>query len=143
MKKDDLNEDDFLRKLIIQISLDSPSDDFVDRVMSGIQAVPALQTEKRPFFYYINAFLPYGLLGLFLLLVISTSDLPFLNQIPGKEFLLNYLALYVDVLFDGFKSVFTNNYVFWGLLISISAGLLFLVDRIFSHHLSGQHHKMV
>jgi hypothetical protein len=127
-----IEKDDFLRSLIQKSPLDSPSDDFVDRVMANLLLAPETAPAKKPYFLYVKAAFPFAVLILVLVVVFSTSDLPFLNWLPGKEYYLNSLAPYIGSLFDGVKNAFASKYVSFGLLISVSAGLLFLIDRWFS-----------
>jgi hypothetical protein len=132
MNKDELLKDDFLRELIQRSPLDSPSDGFVDRVMANIQMSPEVAEVKKPFYLYLKAAVPYAIAVLVLFFIIGTSDLPVFNWLPGKGNLLNKLLPYFDTLFTVFKSAFASKYVSWGLLISFSAGVLFLIDQIFS-----------
>ena len=132
MKKDEYINDDFLRDLIRQSPLDSPSDDFVDRVMANLQSTPEVAAVKKPFFMYLKASIPYVISALVLLFVIGTSDLPFLNWLPGKDNFINDMLPYLGTLVTVFKSAFASKYVSWGLLISVSAGALYLIDQVFS-----------
>lgn len=127
-----MEKDDFLRDLIQKSPLDSPSDDFVDRVMASLQLAPELAPEKKPFFLQIKNSLPYIILALVVFIVFATSDLPFLNWLPWKENLVDNLVPYFGSIVSGLKVVFSSKYVSFGLLISVSAGLLFLVDRLLS-----------
>ena len=127
-----MEKDDYLRDLIQKIPLDSPSDDFVNRVMAGIQMDPQAAPEKKPYFLYIKAAFPYAILTLAVLIVFSTSDLPWLNWIPGKENFYENLVPYFGSLFLGLKNAFASKYVSFGLLILVSAGLLFVIDQWFS-----------
>lgn len=132
MEKDDLIKDDFLRELIRSSPLDSPSDDFVDRVMANIQASPEASVAAKPFYLYLKSALPYALITLFVLVVIATSDLPVFNWLPGKDFVVDRLVSYFGTFFTVLKNAFASKYVAWGLLISFSAGVLFIIDRLFS-----------
>jgi hypothetical protein len=126
-------KDDYLRGLIQKIPLDSPSDAFVDRVMANLQLSPETAPVKTPYFLYVKTVLPYAVLTLILAVVFFTSDLPFLNWLPGKENLLHTLVPYFGILIAGFKYAFASKFVSFGLLIGISAGLLFLIDQWFSN----------
>jgi hypothetical protein len=136
MEKDEFLKDDFLRELIQRSPLDSPSDDFVDRVMANIQLSPEVVVVKTPFYQHLKAAVPYAIITLFVFLVIATSDLPIFNWFPGKEYLTNNLAPYLGTLLLIFKNAFASKFVSWGLLISFSAGMLFLIDRFFSRRTS-------
>jgi hypothetical protein len=136
MEKDDFLNDDFLRELIRRSPLDSPSDDFVDRVMSQIQVTPEVSVVKKPMYFYLRTAIPYALVTLIFFFVISTSDLPLFNWLPGKNYFINNLLTYFGTMFTLLKSAFTSKYVSWILLISCSAGMLFFLDRQFSRRTS-------
>ncbi len=127
-----MEKDDFLRELIQKSPLESPSDDFVDRIMANIQLTPEAAPEKKPYFLYVKAVFPYALLSLILGLVFSTSDLPFLHWVPGKDYLFETFIHSFGSLFAGLRNAFSSKFVSFALLISASAGLLFLIDRWFS-----------
>jgi hypothetical protein len=136
MEKDEFLNDDFLRELINRSPLDSPSEDFVKRVMAGIQTSAEVEVVKKPFYHYLKVSAPYFILVFFIFLVIATSDLPLFNWMPGKAYLTNNLLPYLETLFMVFKKAFSSKFVSWGLLISFSAGVLFLIDRLFSRRTS-------
>jgi hypothetical protein len=136
MEKDEFLKDDFLRELIQRSPLDSPSDDFVDRVMANLQLSPDAVIVKKPFYLHLKAAVPYTVITLFVFLVIATSDLPIFNWFPGKEYLTHNLLPYLGTLLTLFKNAFASKFVSWGLLISFSAGILFFVDRLFSRRTS-------
>jgi hypothetical protein len=54
------------------------------------------------------------------------------NWLPGKDYLLNNMVAYLGTLLVVLKNAFASKYVSWVLLISISAGMLFFIDRLFS-----------
>jgi hypothetical protein len=136
MEKDDLLKDDFLRELIQRSPLESPSDDFVDRVMANIQVSPEISAVKKPFYLYLKAAVPYMTITLVLFFVLATSDLPVFNWLPGKDYFTNNLLPYFSTLLTLFKNAFASKYVSWVLLISFSAGVLFTIDRLFSRRTS-------
>ena len=131
MEKEDIRSDDFLGNLIRQVPLESPSGDFVDRVMSAIQP-EAVATEKKKSYFYLQSALPYIALGMFCLLIFFTSDLPFLNNLSGKGSVLNEIIRSMAGLFKGIAASLDSKYISWGLLVGIAGGLLFFVDRFFS-----------
>ena len=136
MEKDDFTKEDFLRDLIQQSPLDSPSNDFVDRVMANIQMTPEVAEAKKPLYLYLQASMPYALISLLLIFVLATSDLPVFNWLPGKNYLVENLLPYMAILVTTMKNVFASKFVNFGLLIGFSAGILFLIDRIFSRRTS-------
>ncbi|MDP1621790.1 MAG: hypothetical protein Q8M08_05570 [Bacteroidales bacterium] len=135
-EKDEYLKDDFLREFMQDNPLDSPSDDFTGRVMASIQNAPEAVVMKQPFYLYLKTAIPYLIISLIIFVVIATSDLPIFNWIPGKDYLMNSLLPYFETMFMVFKKAFTSKYVSWGLLISFSAGILFLIDRMFSRRAS-------
>jgi hypothetical protein len=136
MEKDEFVNDDFLRDLVRRSPLDSPSDDFVDRVMAGIQPAPEASVAKKPFMLIMKASVPYAIIAMILLVIISTSDLPLFNWLPGKDYFLHNLVPYLGSLLAVFKNAFASKYVSWVVLISFSAGVLFTIDRLFSRRTS-------
>ncbi len=136
MEKDEYLKDDFLRELIRRSPLDAPSDDFVDRVMAGIRPAPEISVVKKPFYLYLKAATPYVIVALVIFLIVATSDLSILNWLPGKDYLLKNLVPYLGTLITLFRGAFASKYVSWTLLISCSAGMLYLVDRLFSRRAS-------
>ena len=132
MEKDDLIKDDFLRDLIQQMPLDSPSDDFVERVMAGVQTLPQTVPVQKTFFWYLKAVFPYAVMLFILSVIFLTSDLPFLNWLPGKNYYMHNLVPYFGTLFAIVKNALTSKYVSFGLLIIGSSVFLFVVDQLFS-----------
>jgi len=131
-----MKKDDYLRELIETSPLDSPSFDFVDRVMSNIRLAPEAAPAKKPFFLYIKTAFPYAAVLLVLIFIFTTSDLPLFNWIPGKEYFLKSLFTTFGSLFTTMNNAFASKYVSLGLLIGFSAGLLFIIDRWFSRRTS-------
>ncbi len=127
---------DFLRELIEKSPLESPSDDFVDRVMSNIRLAPETAPVKKPFYLYLKTAFPYAAVLLVLLFIFTTSDLPLFNWIPGKEYFLKSLFTTFGSFFTAMKNAFASKYVSLGLLIGFSGGLLFIIDRWFSRRTS-------
>ena len=132
METDDFYKDDFLRGLISQSPLESPSDDFVERVMANIEVVPEISPVRKPFFHYLKSVGPYFMVLLIVIFVFSTSDIPFLNWLPGKNYYLNNLVPYAGTLLASLKNAFSSKYVTLGLLITASGAFLFLIDRYLS-----------
>jgi len=134
--QDEFLKDDFLRDLIRQSPLDSPSDDFVDRVMANIQVAPEISEVNRPFYLYLKAAIPYAAIAFVLIFVLATSDLPIFNWLPGKDYFVSNMTSYFGSLFTILKNAFASKYVSWVVLISFSAGVLFFIDRLFSRRTS-------
>lgn len=136
MEKDEFLHDDFLRDLIKRSPLDSPSDDFVDRVMERVNLSPEVATAKKPFYMYLKSAIPYTLIVFLLFSVVATSDLPIFNWLPGKENLVEKISSYFGTFFTVLKNAFDSKYVAWIALISFSAGVLFAIERLFSRQTS-------
>ena len=118
-------KDDFLGKLIQNSPPESPSDRFVDDIMSKIQVAPVRVPVQKPFFLFVKNTWIYAVLTLAVLIFLLTSDLPFSNVIPGKE--------YFSSLFTLIKSSFGNTKaISIPLMIFIAGGLLLLLDHLLS-----------
>ncbi len=131
MENDEFLKDEFLHDLMQQLPEESPSDGFVSRVMTVIAPLPV--SEKKSFYLYLRSGLPYIAIGLTLIFVVLTSDLPFLNYFPGKEFFINAFVPYLNSLTDGFKSLFGNvKDLSIPVMVVIAAGLFFLIDKLFT-----------
>ncbi|HNY01013.1 MAG TPA: hypothetical protein PKG48_00420 [Bacteroidales bacterium] len=132
MEKDDFLEDDLLRELIRQHPLDSPSDDFVERVMAGLPEMPVQGISRNSWPEILKQIFPYVLLVFVLIGVMATSDIPGFGWVPGREFLtqqvLPSVKTYTSLIFNAFSS----KYVQWGLMIGVSAGFLIGIDRFFT-----------
>jgi hypothetical protein len=144
MEKEEFSKDDLLGRLIRQSPLESPSDDFVSRVMAGIRVAPVVVPDivpetaqgQKSYLQYLKSAAPYALLVVVFIVVFSTSDLPFLNWLPGKSYYMNNLVPYLGTLFAGLKNAFSSRYVSFGMLIVTSTALLYFVDRFFSRRSS-------
>ena len=133
MEKNDLIKEDFLGKLIQNSPLESPSDAFVDDIMSKIRQAPVTIPVRKPFFLFVKNTWIYALLTLAVLIFLLTSDLPFSNVIPGKEYFTNNLLPYISSLFTLVKSSFGNTKaISIPLMIFMAGGLLLLLDHLFS-----------
>lgn len=132
----DLPEEDYLKKLMQHVPLENPSDDFVDRVMHAIQSVPQRQKAGNPVFVFLRSYVPYAALIFILLVVVGTSDLPFLNWLPGKVYYLDNFVPYFNIFITTLRNLFSSSYVSFGLLIGFSGCLLFLADTLLSSRFS-------
>lgn len=141
MEKDEKLRDDFLRDLMRQSTLDSPSADFTDRVMSMIEVVPETAPAAKPFYLYLRMAIPYTILAAVLLFVILTSDFPFMQWMPGKDFFVKNFVPYFDTLIESLQPVFYSKFTSFGLMIGISAGMLALVDYIFKRRTAVKGHS--
>ncbi len=136
MEKDDYMEDEALRKLIRLSPLESPSEKFIERVMSNLQDVAVVEKSKISLYLYFKSILPYIGVGALVLLFIFSSDLPFDQFIPGNDLLTKYFLPYFNSLSGSIKSLFASKYVTFALGIALSAGFLVLVEYLISHYKS-------
>jgi hypothetical protein len=138
VEKERIEKDDLLGRLISRTSVESPSEDFVDRVMSGIPVEPLLIREKKPFYLFLKGTLPWILLSVAVIAVLFTSDIPFLSDIPGKTYFTQSLGPYLLSMFSGFTKLFTDSKVgiYSVMILFAGGGLLaldyFLNNRVFS-----------
>ena len=144
MEKDNPLNDDFLRKLIGKSTLESPSDDFVEKVMYRIQPDPAAVPVNSSFFSFLKSSILYFLIAAILVGFFLTSDISFMNWLPGKQYLLNTFLPYFDSLLTGLKSLsgFGKD-ISIPIMIIIASGLLFLFDRLLLQRSAVRHHPSV
>ncbi len=132
METDDLVNDDFLADLLRKMPLETPSDEFINKVMAGIEPLPVLVNEKKPYFLWVKSSIPFIGLGMFVLLIIFSSDIPYLNLNYGRD----YFSLIFIKAFQPFivsmKALLSSKFITYSLLIGVSAGFLFIVDKLFS-----------
>ena len=108
MEKEDNLPDDFLKDLFGKQSWESPGDNFTENVMEQILRAPEAVPGKKPFFLILRSSWPYVIISLLTLLFLMTSDLPFTDFIPGKEFITRDLFPYLGSMFSGFKPLVSN-----------------------------------
>lgn len=141
MERDDFLKDDFLKDLIGKQPIDSPSDDFTEKVMAGIRRGPEFSFARKPYYLYLKASWPYVLIALTVLIYMVSSDLPYSKFIPGKEYFESILFPYLKNLSIGFISLFSFIKSATLLLAILASGLLlFILDRFFFHRHSIQHY---
>jgi len=130
MEKDDQFKDDFCGKIMQNSLLECPSDTFVDEIMAKIQSAPVMVPAQKPFFLFIKNTWSYALISFALIIFLLTSDLPFSNIIPGKEYFTNSLLPYFVSLFSVIRSSFgsiKNNSI--PLMILAAGVFLLLMDH--------------
>ena len=108
MEKEDNLPDDFLKDLFRKQRWESPGDSFTENVMEQILRAPEFVPEKKPFYLILRSSWPYVIISLVTLLFLMTSDLPFTDFIPGKEYLTKNLFPYLGSLFAGFKPLVSS-----------------------------------
>lgn len=132
MDTDDFLKDDFLADLLSKVPLDSPSEGFVNKVMAGIEPLPQAAEEKRPYFVWLKSSAPYIFLGIALAFIIYSSDIPYLNFIYGKEYFAGLFVKTFGPFWISLKTLLASKFITYTLLISVSAGFLFIIDKLFS-----------
>ena len=139
-----LNEeikDDFLRKLVKQVPLESPSDDFTSGVMAGLQPLPEIVKEKKPFFLFLRSVGPWVCLGLFLIIFLISSDIPYLTFIPGKEYVNDRVMPLFASFFSNLAELFTGNKsVSIMLSVMVAGAFLFGIDRVLHRMSTSRNH---
>lgn len=134
MENDNLLNDEFLRKLIGKSTPESPSDDFVEKVMSRIQPQPDVAHVTRSFFFFLKSFIGYIFLVAILVGFFLTSDISFMNWLPGKQYFVNTFLPYFNSLFIGLKSLAgSGKSISIPIMILVASGLFFLFDKLFTH----------
>jgi hypothetical protein len=132
MEKDELLTDEFLRKFVKKAELEEPSEDFVEKIMGQIGQQPEPVKVKRPFYLYLKSSSGYIALAAFVIFVILTSDMPFIDFLPGKQYFRDIFLPYFNTLFLSLKSLFIGKSLTIPLMILVSAGLFYLVDQLIS-----------
>jgi len=144
MNKDDFLNDDFIRDLIRKTPLDSPSDDFLEKIMGNIQMDPRIAPVKQPFFLWVKSAWPFALAGFILIVFLFTSDLPFTNILPGKDYFTKSFLPYFESLFAGIKNLFVQSkYTNIGLIVIFSGGLLVMLDHLLHRKTHLQHPTVI
>jgi len=132
MKNEEFPADEFLKNMIRKSYFESPSDDFIEKVMAQISEKPVEVAAMLPFYVRFRAAVGIILLTLFVLIVLMTSDIPmFSNIVPAKQYFTNTFLPYFNSVRAPIKSLFGNTkIVSLSLMIAISGGFLILLDRL-------------
>jgi hypothetical protein len=143
MEKEDFLPDDFLKDLFRNQSWENPGDDFTDNVMEQILKSPEIAPVKKPFYLILRSSWPYVLLFLVLVVVLMTSDLPFSDYIPGKEYFIKNLIPSFNSLFSGLKPLVTNvKTLIIPMMVIIAGSLLVGFDHFFFRKPEVRHQTM-
>jgi hypothetical protein len=130
MEKEDLLPDDLLKDLFSKQAWESPSDDFTENLMEKIRLAPEIAPAKKPFYLILRSSWPYVVLFLVSVVFLMTSDLPFTEYIPGKGVFTQNLLPYLDSVFSGFKSIFSDSKsISIPLMIIVAGSLLVGLDH--------------
>lgn len=141
MERDEFVQDDLLKKLAGRIPLESPSDGFTSKVMAGIVAQPQTAKAKKPFWLFLRSAYPWILLGIFILVFIFSSDIPYLGIIPGNEFFSDHVVPVFNSLFAGMTSLFTGSKTLSITIALLASGvLLAAVDWLVRRRSVARHH---
>jgi hypothetical protein len=144
MNKDDFLNDDFIRDFIRKSPLDSPSDDFLEKIMGTVQLDPRIAPVKQPFFLWVKSAWPFALAGFILIVFLFTSDLPFTNFLPGKDSVTKTLLPYFESLFAGIKNLFVHSkYTTIGLTVVFTGGFLVMLDQLLNRKTPVQHTTVI
>ncbi len=141
MERDDFVMDEMLKKLAGRVPLESPSDDFTSKVMAGINVRPETVKAGNPFYLFIKTAWPWLLLGIFVVVFLLSSDIPYLSFIPGKEFFHDHVAPYFSAFFVGIAKMFMGSKaVSITLALMASGGLLVGLDWLLRRRSDARHH---
>ena len=131
MKNNEIPADDFLKNLIQKSSIETPSDDFITRVMEEISKSP--ETISAPIPLYRQWKPVAGITGLlvFAVAIMIAADIPILNFLPDKTYFTGTILHYFNAILLPLKPIFVNSrFVNLGMMSVVAAGLLILIDRI-------------
>lgn len=143
MKNDNLLNDDFLQTLIGKSTPESPSGGFVEKVMSRIQPQPDVAPVSRSFFFYLKTSVGYFMITAIVVGFFLTSDISFMNWIPGKHYFANTFLPYFTSLFTGLKSLAGNvKGVSIPIMIVVASGLFFFLDKLLTQRNAIRHHPL-
>lgn len=136
-------KDDFLKRLVGRVPPEAPSDSFTSKVMAGIRPEAETVEAKRPFYLYLRSIYPWVLLGMFIIVFLLSSDIPYLGVIPGKAFFTNHIAPTFNSLFAGMAGLFMGSKTLSITLALIaSGGLLAAVDWLVRRKSVTRHHTV-
>jgi hypothetical protein len=141
MEKDDLIQDEMLGRLIRKTDLESPSDNFVGKVMAGLGPETVMIPVKKPFYLFLRSTLLWTLLGVFVAVILFTPDIPYLNLGPGKSFFNTAILPNFEFNFTGLKNVLHGSKaVSLTLLLVFAGGILYGLDLLLNRRFSVKHH---
>jgi hypothetical protein len=130
MEKEDLLSDDFLKDLFRNQPLENPGDNFTGNLMEQVLQAPEAVHAKKPFYQVLLSSWIYIVLFAVTLIFLLTSDLPFTDYIPGKEYFSKQLLPYLGSLFAGFKPLLTNaKTISIPLMVLLAGSLLIGLDH--------------
>lgn len=138
METDEKAMDDLLKKLIQDHEdlLESPSAEFISGVMEKIPPASEIIPETRPFYLSFRNII--SLLGVLVLsvIIIITSDIPYIQHLPGASYLTDTLWPYLIKVFSGGIFSSLSVYLSFGLIIGAATILLLIADRYLINRIS-------
>jgi hypothetical protein len=140
MEREDFVKDELLKKLVGKVPLESPSGNFTQKVMEGLSVLPETAGAKKPFYLFLKNWSPWVLLGLFILLFLFSSDIPYLTFIPGTEYVHDHILPYITAFAASMGRLFTQSKTLsLFMAIMVAGALLWAVDwfvrrRTVTHH---------
>lgn len=135
MKKNELIEDDFLVDLMNEFPVESPSGEFLGKVMKGVGAMPAYKPSKRAFGIIIKSVFPWALLSCVVILFVIFQGVPVGNYIPGREELQSMLFPFLNSFSSIFSEISGSRFFSFGLIILLSGGFLFGLEKLINERL--------
>lgn len=132
MENNEILKDDFLGDLVRQSTPDIPSGDFTGRVMEQILAAPETVPAWRKIIRTLILLLPFLLIAALVAIILVTSDIPVLQWLFSEDPSGAGLFPFGVLLADAIETAFSSRYVTMGLMVMVSAGLLYGIDRFFT-----------
>lgn len=120
-------DDDILKELIGKSTPLSPSGDFTKNVMDQVRMQPVVVPEEASFTANMKSVAGYLLVAAVIAGFFITSDIPFMNWIPGKQSFIDTFAVYFGPVLSSIKSISLKSLSI-PLMIVVATGLFFLVD---------------
>jgi hypothetical protein len=130
MEKEDLLPDDFLKDFFRNQPVETPGDDFTGNVMEQILKSPEVAPVRKPIYLLLKSSWAYIILFLVTLVFIMTSDLPFSDYIPGKEFMIKNFLPAIKSMFSGFKPlVIDSKFIMIPAMVILAGSFLMGLDH--------------
>lgn len=143
MEKRELLQDEFLRNLMKESSLESPSDDFTNKVMGHVETMPVYQSHKNPFIDIVKSVFPWILLVVIVVLFYIFFGLPFGKYIPVGEYTLDIISPSINTFIDSFKNLFSTKFYSIGLVVLLCGFGLYGIDRLITARITAHRHYLI
>ncbi len=136
MEKDEQLIDNLLKKIVPEDQSEGPSAGFIEGVMKKIETAPDIVPVSKPVFLSWRTGLTI-LSGIILLvIIILTSDIPYLSFIPASDYFSEILWPYLVNTFTGGIFRYSGKFFTFGLLVAAAGCTLIMAEKIFSYGLS-------